>query len=119
MALAQLAVEIFEAQRLATLRMGREVAHGRVEVPVIAQLEFEPCVSGHGAQALQHAPVARCGHDQPLGAKRRDRRAQRRCQIGRSVVLVEALVEQRPPGFTQGRGEVAHRGEEQRDARFR
>ncbi len=63
-ALAQLAVEVLQPQRLAALGMRRELAHGGVEVAVLAHLERQAGAFGHRFQRLPHAPVARGRHHQ-------------------------------------------------------
>ena len=117
-ALAQLAVEVFETERLAALGVRRELAHRAEEVPIVAYLQRQPGTLGDGPKRLQHAPVTRCAHHQPLRMQALDRAQQFIGERGAAGGVVEPRVVQRPTGTAKRLRKVPHGGQEHRDARL-
>ena len=112
-ALALLAVEVFQPQLLAAFRMGGKVAHRGEEVAVVVQFQAQSRFHDHGLQGLQDAPVARRGHDHLVRRQPRQGGA----QLGREAAavgrIIQAGVVQRPACQIQRQREVAHGGEEE------
>jgi hypothetical protein len=107
--LALLAIEVLHPQRLAAARMRRELTHADEEVAVLAYLQRQSAGIGHRLDRLQHAPVARGGHDQPGWPQALDVSLQLRGQAAAVARCVESRVMQRATGRLQRQREVPHR----------
>jgi hypothetical protein len=117
--LPQLAVPVFEPQLLAAFGVGGKVAHGAEEVRVVAQIQRQMGLRRHGAQGLQHAPVAGGGQQQLLRPEGTDGAMQFTGQRADVVRIVNPGVVQRQATLTQLGREVPHGGKEDGDALFR
>ncbi len=115
-ALPKLAVEVLQPQRFAPLGVGGELEHGAEEVAVFADLQLQPGTFHHRLQRLPDAPVARRRHHHTLRRQRRQGRLQLGGQAATVARVVQAPVVKRPAGALQRLREVAHRGQEERDA---
>jgi hypothetical protein len=96
--------------------VGSELAHGAEEVPVLANLQRQARRLRHRLQRLQHPPLARCRHHQPLRAQAQQVCLQLRGQAAAVAGVVQVHVVHWPASLLQFEGEVAHRRKEQRRA---
>ena len=116
--LAQLAVEIFKAQLLASLGVGGKVAHGAEEMRVVFDLKWQVVLLCDRAQALHHTPVAGRSHHQLLRLHFCNGFGQFTGQRARVVRIVELAVHQRPAACLQVCSEVPHGAQENSGALF-
>ncbi|MEY4712325.1 MAG: hypothetical protein RIS88_1775 [Pseudomonadota bacterium] len=116
--LAQGPVPVFQPQLLAPLGVLGKLAHRAEEMAVVADVQRQGARGGGGAQRLQHAPIARRGHDQALRLHVRDRAVQLSGQRAGVACIVQVDVVDRPLARAQRLREVPHATEKQRDARL-
>ncbi len=116
MPLALLAVEVFHAQRFASLGMRREFAHAAEEMAVFAELQRQAV--RRGLDRLRHAPNAWRGHHQAVRPQAQNICLQLGWQTAGGANCIKPAVMRRATSGFQVQREVPHRREEQGRTRF-
>ncbi len=119
--LAQIAIEEFQQQTLASIRVFSELFEGTVEVPVLADIQFQLQIGGGVLQLLLNSVVTRLNNNQLL-------RIQSPCVLAQHIrkrlsaipgwLPLQFVVLNLPTLLCQIIAKVSHGGEEAGDAEF-